>query len=210
VRVPLASLSDVTSRYDAWLIDLDGTLYWQLPVRLAMGAELLLFGVSHIRLIRYFRQQQEAIRAASEAGGCPYRLQLERTARANGCSASTADAIVTEWMHRRPGKWLRLCRRNRLIAQIGAYRIRGGKTALVSDYPARDKLGSLRASHLFDIVLACGEPDGPANLKPSPEGFLNAATRLKVEPAHCLVIGDRDDADGEAARRAGMDFCLLK
>jgi beta-phosphoglucomutase-like phosphatase (HAD superfamily) len=35
---------------------------------------------------------------------------------------------------------------------------------------------------------------------------LLAAERLEVEPAACLVIGDRDDADGEAARAAGMAF----
>jgi HAD superfamily hydrolase (TIGR01549 family) len=43
-------------------------------------------------------------------------------------------------------------------------------------------------------------------LKPDPEGFLMAAERLGTHQCECLVLGDRPDADGEAARRAGMTF----
>jgi HAD superfamily hydrolase (TIGR01509 family) len=43
-------------------------------------------------------------------------------------------------------------------------------------------------------------------LKPDPEGYLLAARTLGVEPAQCLVIGDRLDADGAAAQAAGMAF----
>jgi FMN phosphatase YigB (HAD superfamily) len=35
---------------------------------------------------------------------------------------------------------------------------------------------------------------------------LRAAEVLGVAPKHCLVIGDRDDADGLAAENAGMAF----
>ena len=59
-------------------------------------------------------------------------------------------------------------------------------------------------------VVANGDADGPKRLKPAPEGFLLAEERLGVEPADCLVIGDRDDADGEASRRAGMGFRLIR
>ncbi|MCB9916751.1 MAG: HAD hydrolase-like protein, partial [Planctomycetes bacterium] len=40
----------------------------------------------------------------------------------------------------------------------------------------------------------------------APDGYLEAARRLGVAPAECLVVGDRDDADGAAARAAGMAF----
>jgi HAD superfamily hydrolase (TIGR01549 family) len=43
-------------------------------------------------------------------------------------------------------------------------------------------------------------------LKPWPDGYLLAAERLGVAAAECLVIGDREDADGLAASRAGMAF----
>jgi HAD superfamily hydrolase (TIGR01509 family) len=109
-------------------------------------------------------------------------------------------------MIERPAKWLPLFRRRELLAEIDAFRARGGRTALVSDYPARRKLEALGASRLFDVVVASGEPDGPPRLKPHPGGMLRAAAALGVTPARCLVLGDRPDADGKAANAAGMAF----
>jgi HAD superfamily hydrolase (TIGR01549 family) len=201
------------SDFDAWLVDLDGTLYRQAPVRLLMAAELLLLGPHRIRAIRYFRKEQERLRgevagelAASGEIPSPYQTQLSRAAAGLGCTAEALAPIVREWMERRPGKWLRWFRRQSLLAEISAFRARGGKTALVSDYPAQAKLAGLGASGLFDLVVASGEPGGPPELKPSPAGYLLAAERLQISSVRCLVIGDRDDADGLAARRAGMAF----
>ncbi|MGE5786496.1 MAG: HAD hydrolase-like protein, partial [Myxococcales bacterium] len=36
------------------------------------------------------------------------------------------------------------------------------------------------------------------------------AKSLGVEPTRCLVIGDRVDADGAAAKAAGMSFRLVR
>lgn len=207
-------MSDLSAEHDAWLVDLDGTLYRQGPVRLAMAAELLLLGPHRIRAIKQFRREQERLRgelAAAPSGngdspGCPYQTQLARTAAVLGCPVDALAPVIREWMERRPGKWLRLFRRRWLLAEIAEFRARGGKTALVSDYPAQAKLASLQVESLFDLVVASGEPGGPPELKPSPAGFLLAAARLQIAPARCLVIGDRPDADGLAASRAGMTY----
>lgn len=191
--------------YDAWLVDLDGTLYAPAPVRLAMAAELGLLGWGALPVLRRFRREHEALRALGLEGD-PFRLQLERTAAALGAPADRVEASVRDWMLERPGKWLSLFRRRALLAEIAGFRAKGGRTALVSDYPARQKLAALGASALFDVVVASGEPQGPLRLKPHPGGFLSAAAALGVEPARCLVIGDRADADGLAASAAGMAF----
>lgn len=195
----------VAREHEAWLVDLDGTLYAQTPVRLAMAAELSLLGWSALRTLQRFRQEQEALRAL-ELEGDPFRLQLERTAAALGASPESVEALVQAWMIERPGKWLSLFRRRALLEEIRAFRAAGGRTALVSDYPARRKLAALGAEPLFDVVVASGEPAGPLRLKPHPSGVLRAADALGVEPGRCLVIGDRADADGAAARAAGMAF----
>jgi beta-phosphoglucomutase-like phosphatase (HAD superfamily) len=109
-------------------------------------------------------------------------------------------------MFDRPARWVRAFRRKTLISRIHQFRERGGRTALVSDYPARQKLGALGVAELFDAIVACGEPRGPCRLKPDPEGVLLAAELLAVAPSACLVIGDRWDVDREAARRANMAF----
>jgi FMN phosphatase YigB (HAD superfamily) len=189
------------------IVDLDGTLYRAGPVKVAMAAELVLFGLPVARLLRAFRAQHEHLRADPTAPlGDPFSQQLARTARLVGTEPAILERVVRDWMVERPGKWLRLARRADLLVALGRYRSAGGRTALVSDYPAREKLAALGASHLFEVVVASGEPGGPQRLKPAPDGFLAAAASLSLAPAECLAIGDRDDADGEAARRAGMAF----
>lgn len=193
-------------RTRAWLVDLDGTLYHAAPVKLAMAFELALFGAASAPSLRRFRAEHERQRERAAGPDDPFAAQLAASADALGLDPAALRSRVEEWMIRRPGKWLRPARRRGLLAELAGYRAQGGRTALVSDYPAQAKLAALRAAPLFDAVVAAGEPGGPARLKPAPDGLLAAATLLGVEPGDCLVIGDRDDADGEAARRAGMAF----
>lgn len=193
--------------HDAWLVDLDGTLYAARPVKLAMLAEVALSGLAVAGLLRRFRSEHERLRQTqTRPAASPYQLQLERTAQALGVALPHVESQVREWMVERPGKWLRLFRRQALLAELEAFRTNGGRLALVSDYPALGKLRALGCAHLFDAVVANGEAGGPRWLKPHPEGYLSASERLGVPPARCLVLGDRADADGEAARRAGMPF----
>jgi putative hydrolase of the HAD superfamily len=199
----------VTPERKAWLIDLDGTLYVPFPVKLAMAAELALLGAGAALLLRRFRHEHEAVRSLGLEGD-PFRHQIERTAAALGLSTDEVEGRVRTWMIDRPGKWLRLFRRRSLLAEIAAFRHAGGKTALVSDYPASQKLRSLGSLELFDVVVASGEPGGPSRLKPHPSGMLRAADQLGVSAADCLVIGDRTDADGVAAQAAGMAFRLVR
>lgn len=196
--------------YRAWLCDLDGTLYRPTGLKLVMGLELALFGRSDIRTIRAFREQHERLRAETAAGALstrpPFEEQLARTASELGIDETSVRQRVEHWMIERPSRWLARFRRDDLMHEISAFRGQGGKTAVVSDYPAKHKLRSLQLHELFDIVIANGESDGPEALKPEPSGYLKAAERLGVVPGECLVIGDRDDADGKAAQAAGMAF----
>ncbi|MFO0564391.1 MAG: HAD-IA family hydrolase [Polyangiaceae bacterium] len=191
----------------AWLVDLDGTLYEARWVKLAMASELALGGLGAVKVLRRFRKEHELMREAEETDAeSPFEAQIRRTAAALSVPSSTVEARVVEWMIERPQKWIRRFRRDALLSEIREYRAAGGRTALVSDYPARGKLEALEAAALFDVVVASGEPGGPRRLKPDPDGYLTAARRLEVDPGDCLVIGDRDDADGAAARAAGMAF----
>jgi HAD superfamily hydrolase (TIGR01549 family) len=214
VTISSAASSMGESRsYDAWLVDLDGTLYRQTPVRWLMAGELLLMGPHRLRAIACFRREQERMRheaCSGEGEASPYERHLARSAAALGCSSEALAATVRYWMEQRPAKWLRLFRRRGLLREIAEFRAGGGRTAVVSDYPATIKLAGMQIASLFEVVVASGEAGGPSALKPDPAGYLLAAQRLQVEPARCLVLGDRTDADGEAARRAGMAFRLVR
>lgn len=194
----------------AWLVDLDGTLYHARWVKLAMAAELGLSGWTSVATLRRFRHEHEVLRAEMQSDVAdPFRLQVERTAQALGRDPEDVERRVREWMVRRPCKWIRRFKNEVLLGEIREFREGGGHVALVSDYPARDKLAALGDASLFEVVVASGEPEGPPRLKPHPGGYLAAAKRLGVPPEECLVIGDRDDADGAAARAAGMSFRLV-
>lgn len=193
----------------AWLVDLDGTLYRALPVKLCMALEVLALGRGALPVVWAFREQHERLRASGEAAldsSSPYRLQLERTAETLARPVDELEPLLRHWMQERPGRWIRHFRRRALLEEIAVFKRNGGSTALVSDYPASLKLAALGCGALFDAVVANGEAGGPPRLKPDPAGYLAAAERLGVAPADCLVLGDREDADGEAARRAGMGF----
>lgn len=193
----------------AWLVDLDGTLYTPAPVKLLLAAELAFGGWGAAGVLRRFRAEHEHLRTLALEGD-PFALQLSRTAEALGRPVADVEGHVRHWMIERPGRWLAAFRRQALLDEIEAFRRSGGRTALVSDYPAKRKLESLGAAGLFDAVIASGEPGGPTRLKPHPDGYLRAAAAVEVEPSACLVIGDRDDADGAAARAAGMAFRRIR
>lgn len=199
----------------AWLVDLDGTLYHAAPLKQKMALQVLMFGLYRARLLSTFRHLHEELRALQKVDPCntflpsPFDEQLQRAATHTGRSMTEIRSIVTEWMIERPSKLLRKHRRESLVAEIEAFRASGGKTAVVSDYPARHKLRALGLEHLFDVVIASGETEGLTRLKPAPDGYLLAARQLEVSPEQCLVIGDRDDADGAAARASEMQFRLI-
>lgn len=188
-------------------MDLDGTLYYQSPLRLVMALELAVLGWGAIPCIRAFREEHDRLcLETSEPLADPFLTQIGRTAARLGGTEEDVRRLVERWMIQRPCRWLRPFRRRGLLREIEDFRRRGGKTALVSDYPARAKLQAMRSAHLFDLVIASGESAEPLRLKPWPDGYLRAAHTLGVPPKDCLVIGDRLAADGLAARHAGMAF----
>lgn len=198
------------------LCDLDGTLYRPGPMKLLMAAELLLLGAHRLALLRAFRHEHERLReelAKNEQlrfEPTPFDEQIMRTAQLRALEPALLRGVVLEWMVQRPGKWLGFFRRKQLLDELAAFKASGGKLAVVSDYPARAKLESMRVRPLFDAVVASGEHPRLTRLKPAPDGYLLAAEEVGVPPEACLVLGDRADADGLAAQRARMGFRLIR
>lgn len=98
-----------------------------------------------------------------------------------------------------------LCETETLIPSIGllteVFKRCNGKTAVVTGRPKKDCqkfLETHKIAHLFPISI-CME-DVPA--KPDPSGVLLAASRLNINPANCVMIGDTPD-DIKAGKAAG-------
>lgn len=169
---------------------------WELVTRTLPRGDLMT-----MRVISAFRRRREAL-AEAEVQNFEARL-LHETAIATGVTRAAVQAVVTEWMLRRPLRHLRACRypaTDRLFAGLAS----AGKTVgILSDYPARDKLRALGLKAEF--VVTAGDA---GRLKPHPQGLLTLMAEAGAAPSRTLLIGDRPERDGIAAQRAGTRFLI--
>lgn len=186
------------------VFDLDGTLYRQGPVRqrmaLALMADLLRSrDARRLRALRDFRARREAMAGARDFED---RLYSE-TARACAMPETALRALVADWIETRPLAHLRAAR----IAGAGALfaRLRGAgvRVAVWSDYPVPRKLEALGLA--ADTTL---DAAGAGALKPDPAGLRLLLRQAGCGPDAALMVGDRLDRDGAAARALGVAFLL--
>lgn len=86
-----------------------------------------------------------------------------------------------------------------------ALKQKGLKLAVLSDYGfIAERLQALSLdTELFDSLYSA---DQSGALKPSVRPFHKMLGQLSCEADKCIVIGDRQDSDGEGARQHGMTF----
>jgi HAD superfamily hydrolase (TIGR01549 family) len=118
------------------------------------------------------------------------------------------ERVITEWIHRRPLKYLRLCKRQGVETFFSLLKSRGVQIGVFSDYPVADKLQALGLSERITLTLCATDPDINA-FKPHPRGFWHACTRWGISPEEVLYIGDRPEVDAVGAAAAGMPCVLL-
>ncbi|HEX7872337.1 MAG TPA: HAD family hydrolase [Sphingobium sp.] len=183
--------------YDLVVFDMDGTLYDQRRLRLGMARQLAgevarTRSLVVLRLLSAYRRQREALgrMEAEDFQERQYHLPRHRP--------ETVRALVGEWMEERPLALLPRCRLPGVERLFDALERRRA-VALFSDYPVEAKLASLKLSASFSI---CAQEVG--RLKPHPAGLLRLMELAGTSPARTLMIGDREDRDGAAARRAGV------
>ena len=189
---------------DLVVFDVDGTLYDQRRLRLAMLRRLLAAAwqtrsLDTLRTLRTFRQVREALGERPEADFM--RLQYARTAARRRKTEGEVRALTNEWMERQPLAFLAACRYPHLDTLFAGLRNAGKQIAVFSDYPAKDKLAAL-GLHAQPIV--CATDADVARLKPDPFGLLSILRQTGVPAQRALMIGDRFDRDAVAASRAGM------
>jgi HAD superfamily hydrolase (TIGR01549 family) len=91
---------------------------------------------------------------------------------------------------------------------LQALRDKNIQIAVLSDYDCvKERLINLNIDpRHFSITTSC---EASGALKPSPRPFLQIANSWGIAPSQLLVVGDRSDTDGAAAKRAGMDFVRI-
>jgi FMN phosphatase YigB (HAD superfamily) len=183
--------------------DVDGTLYDQQRLRLTMLRELLFDAASRrslqtLTVLRAYRRIRERL-AEKEIPDFESALIAE-TARVTKHSACDVQAVVREWIERRPLRHLAFCRYPGVVELFAGLRQKGKIVGVLSDYPARDKLAALALQ--ADHIVCAGDP-GIGMLKPHPRGLAALIATAGAEPRSTVLIGDRAERDGAAARRTG-------
>ncbi len=197
------------SAIDAVIFDVDGTLFDHKALRPAMTMALLRHlltdrhGWRDLMVIRAFRRKRDRL-ALAEATEIRDR-QFEATAAATGVLRPEVEKIIVRWLYREPLGFVPRHAFPAAVAFVAALRARGIRIGVFSDYPARGKLKALGLR--VDVIRDAAAGD-IGRLKPHPDGFLRVAQLLGVPPSRCLIIGDRNDRDGEGARRGGFAFLL--
>jgi putative hydrolase of the HAD superfamily len=186
------------------VFDVDGTLYDQRAMRLRMMREVVGNAIwsrclTNLRVLRTYRQYHETI-GDQEIDGFADALVV-RTAEATDEEVQTVRAIVAEWIEVRPLAHIRACRYPHVDKLFAALHRQSKKIGIFSDYPAIEKLCAMELA--ADHVVSAGDED-VGILKPHPRGLELLMERAGVSPDETIMIGDRIERDGEAARRAGV------
>ncbi|PDV86095.1 haloacid dehalogenase [Rhizobium sp. H4] len=186
------------------VFDVDGTLYSQRRLRLRMSGELIADAVArgsltNLRVLRAYRSLRETI-GAEEIDDFESTLMARIVAR-TGEPAERIEAIVSEWISRRPLTHIASCRYDGLVELFAGLRRQNKAIGIYSDYPADEKLQRMNLS--ADYILAASDP-GVGIQKPHPRGLHMLMQRAGVGPEQTVLIGDRPERDGLAARRAGV------
>jgi len=204
------------ARIRGLVFDLDGTLYAQGPVRRQMLQRLLLAhwnrpleGFRTLRALQSYRRAQEHLRESADVAHPDLAVaQLTAACRDCGLDHQTLAGLVEHWMDRQPLDLLTAARREGVVELLDLARQRGWKLAVLSDYPADEKLEAMRIRRYFDAVV-CAQDPAIGRFKPDPRGLLETLSRIGVTPGEALYVGDRAEVDGEAAARAGMSCAVI-
>ena len=207
---PMSSRFQIDSSR-AIIFDVDGTLYDAGRLRRRMLRELIAHCLANprrlplLRTLQVYRRERERL-AEQEAAEIILR-QYRRPAERLGLTAEQIEQTVSPWIHQRPLRHLAPLRIPGIRRFFGRLRSAGTKIAVYSDYPAATKLEALG----LDADLVVTATDAAVDrLKPHTAGLEMLLRKLELEPGECVLIGDRDERDGEVARRLRMPYLLRK
>jgi phosphoglycolate phosphatase/putative hydrolase of the HAD superfamily len=186
------------------VFDVDGTLYNQSWLRMLMLLRLLKHSaqsrsLNTIRILHAFRRCREELgnASATDFATRQYRVAADQS----GLPEETVRMTVEEWLDRQPLDILPTCRYAGVERVFAALSSQGKTVAVLSDYPAAEKLAALG---LRADIIACASDPQVGALKPHPAGLRYILSRAQISPEATIMIGDRIDRDWAVAQTQGI------
>jgi HAD superfamily hydrolase (TIGR01549 family) len=197
-------------QYQVIIFDMDGTLYNHKKLKRFILLEFIKYylprpwRISELLIISVFRKERE--KHAGERFDNLYEVQYQWASKLLNCSIESIKEVVNKWMFKKPLLYLEKSKYKWVDDTFSLIRQKNKKIVIYSDYPAEDKMQAmnLHADQLFSAI----DPEINA-LKPSGEGLNWICEKNGISAKQCLFIGDRDDRDGECARKVGMPYYIL-
>jgi HAD superfamily hydrolase (TIGR01509 family) len=192
------------------IFDLDGTFYNLGKMRKRVIRDMVFYYLlrphrwREMRWIQTFRSVREKMAEMPHA-----RLDessYENVAARTTGSPEEVHQVVNRWMLQHPLPYLAQMVYPEVRPLLKQLKQSGIELAVFSDFPAQKKIKAMGLE--ISAVYSAHHPEID-QLKPSPKGLLHISQSFGVPPEQCLMVGDRDDRDGEAARRAGMNYHVL-
>lgn len=146
-----------------------------------------------------------------ETIGLPAQVTVERL-RANGVT-DMDDAALIEGLLRACSEEVQSAPPELIpgMAQLLHEIAEAGLPTAIVTNAAREMgeyTATLAPEGVFDVVIGNEEAEGGVAPKPSPDGYLEAARRLRVDPSECVVLEDSPSGVA-AAQAAGMTVVVL-
>lgn len=193
---------------DLVVFDVDGTLYDQKQLRLTMLLQLLKHAVTKLDIsifpiIKHYRSIRETL-GDEEVFDFEAKL-VKQTSEITGQSESQVRQVINEWIENRPLPYLAAARYEGLETLFAAIKQQNKTLGILSDYKATAKVKSLGLT--ADLIVSA-QDEAVNVLKPHPKGLETIAKQAGVSMDRVILIGDRDERDGEAARRAGAQYLI--
>lgn len=196
--------------YELYIIDMDGTLYFQRKMQLLMGLRLLgsaltgKRGAGELKTVLTYRKLREQCKGEKT----PDDQLIEQIAQKKKTEPQSEKQIIEKWLYLLPLDVIAGCRDKKMTELVTGWKRAGKKVVIYSDYPAEHKCKALGLSG-----IPCFDSTAPSidALKPDPKGIEVILREMGVtDRRKAVMIGDRQSRDGEAAARAGIDCLILK
>lgn len=220
--------------YDLYVFDVDGTLYDQPKMRMAMALRLGFYYIRHpfdikeLKIISDYRKVKEhwdvledketVIHSYWEKIGNSEEktidiegmneLQCIYVAMKNHALAQNVAKVIDKWIFKEPLDILKKSKDDKLIEAIKKLKEMGKKIVILSDYPVDDKLSALELDDIIDYSF-CTMQEEINEMKPSGKGLKVIESVSGCKCSDMIMIGDRFEKDGLCAQNAGVEYIIL-